>query len=182
MISRDEVAAAMQRWGFLETPAPEAALRWIDTFIEAYGQQLQSVDDARPFIAELRAEACVIPALELERLRTRQVLFFLDTIGQYVDSQEELRGLPLAQDVPEMASEFGISPQDAQYALRMTLTGKKEGPPLELLFPLLGHDRILIRIGAVNSMLLHGRGLEPIRFGPGGQPFEPIRGEKPTDA
>lgn len=172
----------MQRWGFLETPAPEAALRWIDTFIEAYGQQLQSVDDARPFIAELRAEACVIPALELERLRTRQVLFFLDTIGQYVDSQEELRGLPLAQDVPEMASEFGISPQDAQYALRMTLTGKQEGPPLELLFPLLGHDRILIRIGAVNSMLLHGRGLEPIRFGPGGQPFEPIHGQKPPEA
>jgi hypothetical protein len=182
MISRDELAQAMQRWGFLETPAPEAALRWVDTFLEAYGPQLQSVDDARPLVADLRAEACVIPALELERLRTRQVLFFLDTIGQYVDSQEELRGLPqLDQDIGEMASEFGISEPDAQYALRMALTGKKEGPPMDLLFPLLGHDRILIRIGAVNSMLLHGRGLEPIRFGPGGKPFEPIQGTKPED-
>jgi glutamyl/glutaminyl-tRNA synthetase len=182
MIARDELAAAMQRWGFLETPAPEAALRWIDTFLEAYGSQIESIDQARPIVAELRAEACVIPALELERLRTRQVLFFLDTIGQYVDSQEELRGLQLSNDIPEMASEFGISPQDAEYSVRMALTGKKEGPPLELLFPLLGHDRILIRIGAVNSMLLHGRGLEPIRFGPGGQPFEPIQGEKPDSS
>ena len=180
MISQEELAKAMQRWGFLETPAPEAALRWIDTFLEAFGPQLQSVEDARPMIADLRAEACVIPALELERLRTRQVLFFLDTIGQYVDGQEELRGLPqLDQDIREMASEFGISESDAQYVVRMALTGKKDGPPLNLLFPLLGHDRILIRIGAVNSMLLHGRGLEPIRFGPGGKPFEPIQGSKP---
>jgi hypothetical protein len=175
------LAQAMQRWGFLEDPAPDAALRWIDTFLEAFGGTLQSVDDARPYLAELRAEACVVPALELERLRTREVLFFLDTVGQYVDSQAELRGLPLEHDLREMAREFGISAGDAQYAVRMALTGKKEGPPLELLFPLLGHDRILIRIGAINSMLLHGRGLEPIRFGPGGQPFEPIRGSLPED-
>ncbi len=58
----------------------------------------------------------------------------------------------------------------------MALTGKTEGPPLELLFPLLGHDRILIRAGAVSSKLLHGRGLEPIAFGPDGAPFEPLRG------
>lgn len=180
-MTRDELAAAMQRWGLLEMPAPEAALRWIDTFLEAYGEHLSSVDDARPFVAELRAEACLIPALELERLRTREVLFFLDTIGQYVDNQAELRGLPLEHDIPEMAREFGIAPDDARHALRMALTGQKDGPPLELLFPLLGHDRILIRIGAVNSMLLHGRGLEPIRFGPGGKPFEPIRGTKPED-
>jgi Anticodon binding domain len=178
-MTRDELAQAMQRWGFLETPAPDAAMRWIDTFLEAYGDRLQSIDDARPLIGELRAEACVIPALELERLRTREVLFFLDTVGQYVDSQPELRGLPLAHDLPEMAKEFGISPDDARYAVRMALTGQKSGPPLELLFPLLGHDRILIRIGAVNSMLLHGRGLEPIKFGPGGKPFEPIRGQRP---
>ena len=56
----------------------------------------------------------------------------------------------------------------------MALTGEADGPPLELLFPLLGHDRILMRIGAVNSQLLHGRGLEPIAFGPDGKPFEPI--------
>jgi hypothetical protein len=176
---KEELVREMQRWGFLEDPAPEAALRWIDTFLEAYGDRLTTVDDARPYIAELRAEACVVPALELERLRTREVLFFLDTVGQYVDSQPELRGLALAHDIPVMGKEFGISPDDAQYAVRMALTGQKSGPPLELLFPLLGHDRILIRIGAINSMLLHGRGLETIQYGPGGQPFEPIRGMRP---
>lgn len=171
----------MQRWGFLEDPAPPAAFRWIDTFLEAYGPNLPSVDDARPHVAELRAEACIIPALELERLRTREVLFFLDTIGQYVDSQAELRGLPLEHDLEEMAREFGIAKEDARYAVRMAVTGKKDGPPLELLFPLLGHDRILIRIGAVNSRLLHGRGLEPIQYGPGGVPFEPIHGQRPEE-
>lgn len=180
-VQPDELAAAMQRRGFLEEPAPRAALRWIDTFLEAFGERLASVDDAMPYIADLRAEACLIPALELERLRNREVLFFLDTVGQYVDSQPELRGLPLEHDLAEMAHEFGISPADAQYAVRMALTGKTEGPPLELLFPLLGHDRILIRIGAVNSHLLHGRGLEPIRYGPGGQPFEPLHGNKPEE-
>lgn len=180
-MTKDELAAAMRRWGFLEDPAPDAALRWIDTFLQAYGDRVAGVEEARPLVAELRAEACVIPALELERLRTREVLFFLDTIGQYVDSQEELRDLPLEQDVPTMAGEFGISAEDAWYALRMALTGKKSGPHLELLFPLLGHDRILIRIGAVNSMLLHGRGLEPIQYGPGGKPFEPIKGKKPEN-
>jgi Anticodon binding domain len=182
MIERDALAAAMQRWGFLEDPAPPAALAWIDTFLKAYGAQIATLDDALPFIAELRAEACTVPALDLERLRSRQVLFFLDTIGQYVDAQPELRGLPLAHDLPEMAREFGISPQDAAYAVCMALTGKTQGPPLELLFPLLGHDRIMIRIGAVNSMLLHGRGLEPIKFGPGGAPFEPIQGKRPEEA
>ena len=181
MIHRDELATAMQRWGLLEDPAPEAALRWIDTFLEAHGAQIATDDDAFPFVAELRAEACTIPALELERLRTREVLFFLDTVGQYVDSQEELRGLPLDHDLTEMAKEFGLTASDANYAVRMALTGKKEGAPLELLFPLLGHERIMIRIGAVNSMLLHGRGLEPIKFGPGGAPFEPIHGKRPEE-
>jgi glutamyl/glutaminyl-tRNA synthetase len=180
-IDRDDLASAMQRWGFLENPAPPAALRWIDTFLEAYGTKLTRLDDARRYVAELRAEACVIPALELERLRTREVLFFLDTVGQYVDSQPELRGLPLEHDVSEMAREFGIAPADAMYAVRMAVTGKNEGPPLELIFPLLGHDRILIRIGAVNSRLLHGRGLETIQYGPGGVPFEPIRGKRPEE-
>jgi Anticodon binding domain len=181
LITREDLAAAMQRWGFLENPAPEAALRWIDLFLEAFGNAVQTVEDARPLVTELRMESCVIPALDLERLRTREVLFFLDTVGQYVDSQGELRGLPLEHDLNEMAREFGISAEDAKYAVRMALTGKRDGPPLELLFPLLGHDRILIRIGAVNSRLLHGRGLEPIQFGPGGQPFEPIHGSRPKE-
>lgn len=179
MISSDELRKAMQRWGVLEDPVPPAAMRWIDTFLAAYGDRIESVDDARPFVAALRAESCTVPALELERLRSRDVLFFLDSLGQYVDHQPELRDLPLDHDLTAIASEFGVAPDDARAAVRMALTGEKTGPPLELLFPLLGHDRILIRIGAVNSRLLHGRGLEPIAFGPDGKPFEPIRGKKP---
>ena len=180
-MKRAQLLTAMQRWGFLEDPAPDAALRWIDTFLDAYGPRLAQVDDAFSYIADLRAESCVIPALELERLRTRAVLFFLDSVGQYIDHQPELRGLPLAHDIPAIAAEFGIAPDDAFAAVRMALTGAKDGPALELLFPLLGHDRMLIRIGAVSSRLLHGRGLEPIKFGPDGKPFETIDAQKPLD-
>jgi hypothetical protein len=180
-ISSVHVTTAMQEWGFLEDPVPDAAVRWIDTFLAAYGDRLNSVEDAYPYVAALRAEACVIPALELERLRTRQVLFFLDAVGQYVDHQPELRGLPLHHDIPIIAEEFGLAARDAMSATRMALTGESDGPPLELLFPLLGHDRIMIRIGAVNSRLLHGRGLQTIKYGPGGKPFEPIESHRPGD-
>lgn len=169
----------MQRWGFLEDPIPPPAWLWIDTFIAAFSDRLESLEDARALVAALRAEACVIPALELERLRSRDVLFFLDSVGQYVDQQPELRALPLNRDLPEIAKEFGLSENDALLAARMALTGEKSGPALELVFPLLGHDRILIRIGAVNSRLLHGRGLEPLAYGPDGNPFEPIHGKRP---
>jgi len=182
VIEAADLARAMQCWGLLEDPAPAAALRWIETFLEAYGPDLRALEDARPVVAALRAEATAIPAVELERLRSRDALFFLDSVGQYVDHQPELRGLPLEHDLAAIAAEFGIAPADARAAVRMVLTGQSDGPPLELIFPLLGHDRILIRIGAVNSKLLHGRGLEPIAFGPDGRPFEPIRGSRPADA
>jgi len=180
MLDETTLATAMQRWGLLEQPAPAAAMRWVALFLEAYGERLATLDDAFAPVAALRAEACVVPALELERLRTREVLFFLDSVSQYVDHQPELRGLPLDRDIPEIAIEFGLDARDALYALRMAITGEREGAPLELLFPLLGHDRIMMRIGAVNSRLLHGRGLETIPFGPDGKPFEPIHGRRPA--
>lgn len=170
------LAAAMQEWGMLERPAPPAALRWIETFLRTYGSTFSTTGDAHARITALRAEACVVPALELERLRTREVLFFLDSVAQYVDAQPELRDLPLGHDLNVIAAEFGLEPKDALAALRMAITGERDGPPLELIFPLLGHDRILIRIGAVSSKLLHGRGLEPIAYGPDRKPFEPIHG------
>lgn len=182
VIEQAELTAAMQRWGVLEEPPPAAALRWIETFLEAYGATLENVDAARPLVEALRAEGCIIPALELERLRSRDVLFFLDAVAQYVDDQPELRGLPLDRDLPAIADEFGLAASDAVPALRMALTGATSGPPLDLLFPLLGHERILMRVGAVSSRLLHGRGLVPIAFGPEGKPFEPIRGRKPPGA
>jgi hypothetical protein len=175
-----QLAAEMQRAGLLEEPIPPAAERWIATFIAAFGDRVASLDDALREVGRLRDESTIIPALELERLRTRQAVFFLDAVSQYVDAQPELRELPLAADLPAIGDEFGIAPADALAAVRMALTGLADGPPLELLFPLLGHDRILIRIGAVSSRLLHGRGLEPIPFGPGGAPFETIPARKPT--
>jgi len=176
-----ELTFAMQQTGLLEDPAPEAAERWIATFLEAFGTDLSLAEAVRE-IALLRTEATVIPALELERLRNRQVVFFLDGVAQYVDAQDELRDLPLAHDLPVIGDEFGIAHDDALAAVRMALTGRAEGPPLELLFPLLGYERIMIRIGAVSSRLLHGRGLEPIAHGPDGEPFETIQPQKPPDA
>jgi hypothetical protein len=173
------IGEAMQAAGLLETPAPPAALRWIETFVAAYGAGLETVGDALGEIRALRAEAVIVPALGLEKLRNRQVLFFLDTVSQYVDDQPELRGLPLERDLGEIAHEFGLSAADARWAVRMALTGRESGPALELLFPLLGHDRIMMRIGAVNSHVLHGRGLEPIAYGPDGQPFRTIEGHGP---
>ena len=173
------LAEAMQRTGLLEDPAPDAALRWIDTFLDAFGAGVHTVGEALEQIARLREESVTIPALELERLRNRQVLFFLDAVSQYVDDQPELRGLLLANDLPQIGAEFGLSKEDALQAVRMALTGTHDGPPLALLFPLLGHDRIMIRIGAVSSHILHGRGLEPIKYGPGGVPFETIHATPP---
>ena len=173
------IAEHMQRAGLLEDPAPDAAHRWIDTFLDAFGAEVHTLREALEHVVDLREESVTIPALELERLRTRQVLFFLDAVSQYVDDQPELRGLPLANDLPEIANEFGLSKDDAFGAVRMALTGTHDGPPLALLFPLLGHDRILIRIGAVSSHILHGRGLEPIKYGPGGVPFETIKSAAP---
>jgi hypothetical protein len=177
-----ELAGGMQCVGLLEDPAPPAAERWIATFIDAYGDRLTTIEEALREVDLLRAEATIIPALELERLRNRQVVFFLDAVAQYVDAQEELRDLPLAGDIPAIADEFGIAHSDAFAAVRMALTGRKDGIALEPLFVLLGHDRIMIRVGAVSSHLLHGRGLEPIAYGPGGVPFETIQGEKPPEA
>ena len=176
------LAEWMQRHRLLEDPVPEAAHRWIESFLDAFGAEVHTLGEAIEAVEALRQEAVTIPALELERLRNRQVLFFLDAVAQYVDAQPELRDLPLAADLPVIAGEFGIAKEDAFGALRMALTGSHDGPPLAQLFPLLGHDRIMIRIGAVNSHILHGRGLEPIKYGPGGVPFETIQPTPPGRA
>ena len=97
------LARAMQARRLLEEPAPPAALRWVETFVSAYGQRFATLDAALEIVAALREEAVIVPALELERLRNRQVLFFLDTIAQYVDDQPELLDLPLGADVAEIA-------------------------------------------------------------------------------
>jgi hypothetical protein len=180
MITAPELAAAMQRVGLLEDPAPDAALRWIATFLDAHGAACaDDIGAALERVAAYRNESVVVPALALEKLRSRQAIFFLDGVGQYVNAQPELRGLPLDHDIRVIADEFGIAYDEAFWAVRTALTGAETGPDLALVFPLLGHDRILMRIGAISSHLLHGRGLEPIPFGPDGAAFEPISGAKP---
>ncbi|MGB8265838.1 MAG: hypothetical protein WCE44_05925 [Candidatus Velthaea sp.] len=181
-LERASLAEAMQLHGELEEPIPAAAWRWIDTFIEAFGAQAPDVESALPEVAALRAESAIVPALALERLRNRQVVFFLDAVSQYVDAQAELRGLPLDHDLGAIADEFGIVHDDARWAVRVALTGREQGPDLGLLFVLLGHDRILMRIGAISSHLLHGRGLQPLAFGPGGEPFRTIEPHQPSTA
>jgi hypothetical protein len=37
--------------------------------------------EALKTMAALRAESVIVPALELERLRSRQALFYLDAVG-----------------------------------------------------------------------------------------------------
>ncbi len=170
---------AMQVAGLMEAEPPPAAQRWVETFIDAYGEEIHTIADAIPLVEKLRNEGVVVPALELERLRNREVLFFLDAISQYVDSLSELRDLPLSKTIPAIADEFRIKKKDAFQAVRMALMGDLHGPPLPLLFPLLGHDRIMMRIGQINSHVLHGRGLEPIKYGPGGEPFQTIQPTPP---
>jgi hypothetical protein len=178
VIEAGALREAMQTAGLLARPVPAADAaaveRWIATFLEAYGERVASPGEALDHVRALRAEAVVLPALELERLRNRAVLFFLDAVGQYVADQPELRGLPLDTDLTEIAKEFRLDPHAAHDAVRMAITGTHDGPPLDLLFPLLGHDRIMMRIGAVNSHLLHGRGLVPLAVGPGGAPFRTL--------
>jgi glutamyl/glutaminyl-tRNA synthetase len=178
-LNRTLLAQAMQRASLLEEPIPDAAWRWIDTFLAAFGDTLADLDAAIREVAALRAESTVVPALALERLRNRQVVFFLDAVAQYVDAQPELRGLPLEHDIGAIADEFGLTHDDARWAVRVALTGREQGPALELLFPLLGHERIMMRTGAISSHLLHGRGLEPLKFGPGGEPFQTIEPHRP---
>ena len=142
---------------------------------------MTSLDDALREVALLRAEATIVPALELERLRNRQVVFFLDAVVAIRRRPTRIARFA-ARDATSRRSpiEFGIAHDDALAAVRMALTGRADGPPLELLFPLLGHDRMMIRIGAISSRLLHGRGLEPIAYGPGGEPFATIAPQKPA--
>ena len=179
-VTADELAAAMQRWGFLEDPAPARRVT-LDRrrFSKRTANGVTTVDDALPLVAALRAESCTIPALELgaAALARRAVLHRLGRAvrrrsARTARSSARSAILPAIADGVRHRRATTRSPRCAWRS-----PARAEGPPLELLFPLLGHDRILIRIGAVSSKLLHGRGLEPIAFGPDGAPFEPIRGQ-----
>ena len=75
---------------------------------------------------------------------------------------------------PAIAGEFGIAPADATWAVRVALTEQRDGAAARIAVSAArtrsDHDAHRRR----RSHVLHGRGLEPIRYGPGGVPFETI--------
>ncbi|HVA38258.1 MAG TPA: glutamate--tRNA ligase [Candidatus Dormibacteraeota bacterium] len=158
---------------------PAGFERWVSTFVDAYGEGLETAADAVPIARDLRAESAVIPARRLEELRDRNVLYYLDSVRQYVfDVDREraregirtLHDLPLSQDLPVLAAEYGLKKKDAFRYVRLALTGEEHGAPLNLLFPLLGAARIDIRLADATRHVLHGRGLEKIEFDERGRP------------
>ncbi|MGH7661972.1 MAG: glutamate--tRNA ligase [Vulcanimicrobiaceae bacterium] len=56
------IDAAMGRWGYRE---PQA---WVAAFLDAYGEELQTIEQARPLVAGLRADGVTIPEGERARL------------------------------------------------------------------------------------------------------------------
>ena len=88
-LRRDILILGSVTFGFACAPAIAGS-----TIVKVELEDDPTTDDAVREVALLRAESAVIPALELERLRNRQVVFFLDAVAQYVDAQPELRQLP----------------------------------------------------------------------------------------
>ncbi|MDE2571204.1 MAG: hypothetical protein KGM44_01615, partial [bacterium] len=163
---------------------PAGFERWVATFVEAYGEGLEAIADAVPIARRLREESVVIPARRLEELRDRNVLYYLDSVRQYVfdadrrrahEGVHTLHDLPLSQDLPVLAAEYGLKKKDAFRFVRLALTGEEHGAPLNLLFPLLGAARIDIRLADATRHILHGRGLERIEFDERGRPIRSRR-------
>jgi len=138
-LPRDRFAAllseAMQRWGFRETPA------WIELFLDAYGEELQTIAQARPLVAELCADHVDIPAAEEGLLADADVQRLLATLG----------ASPEPRAIPELAQQAGVEKKRAYHAVRIALTGHEKGAPLALIFQLLGKERIRARIEAAGN-------------------------------
>ena len=186
-MTREEIAEAMMRTGFFgdDEAVPQPAWLWIDTFIEAYRDHgVRTPEEALREIAALRAESVIVPALELERLRSRQAIFYLDAVGQYVDDQPELRGLPLSHDLLEIAKEFGLTPDDALWAVRMALTGQSEGlvgVALPALRATITHPHAHRRNFFTFAARARIKSLSKYRLAGGGEPFTPLRAKKVDD-
>ena len=132
------IGDAMQRWGYEEPP------EWIAAFVDAYGEELQTVEQARPLAAALHADSVMIPPDEHELLAEPAVRDLLRAVGE-----KGVSGGPKA--IPELAVRFGLEKKRAYHAVRIALTGEERGAPLALLFPLLGERRILARLTAAEN-------------------------------
>lgn len=129
--------SAMERWGYRE---PQA---WVASFLDAYGEELQTIEQARPLIAALHAEGITIPDDERARMSDAGVRDFLTALAQR-------GGDPRL--IPALGADFGIDKKEAYHLVRIALTGSSRGAPLASLVPLLGPERIAARLrGAGNQ-------------------------------
>ncbi|MGH7715184.1 MAG: hypothetical protein ACREML_04215, partial [Vulcanimicrobiaceae bacterium] len=129
------LADAIRQWGYVQTP------EWVALFADAYGEELQTIAQARPLVTELCSEGIAVPEAERPLLGEQNVQRMLAALGQTPDP----RG------IPALAQRFEVEKKRAYHAVRVALTGREKGAPLALLFPLLGEDRIRARIAATGS-------------------------------
>jgi nondiscriminating glutamyl-tRNA synthetase len=127
---------AMQRWGYSQAP------EWIELFLDAYGEELQTLAQARPLVADILANEIVLPAEERETFADPAIASLLAALA-------ESPGDP--RSIPAQAERFGVEKKRAYHAVRVALTGHERGAPLALLFPLLGEARIRTRLAAAGS-------------------------------
>ncbi len=126
---------AMRQWGYEQTP------EWVGLFIEAYGEELQTIAQARPRVTELCADTIELPPEERELLADANVRSLLAALAEEPDPKS----------IPRLAERFGVEKKRAYHAVRVTLTGDEKGAPLALVFPLLGAARIRARIDAAGA-------------------------------
>lgn len=132
------LSGALKRWGYAEPRA------WIEAFLDAYGEELQTLEQARPLVAALHADAVTIPPDERDFLAQPPVRGLLRAVGE--------RGVAEGpRAIPALAAQFGLDKKQAYRAVRVALTGDEHGAPLALLFPLLGERRIFERLAAAGN-------------------------------
>jgi nondiscriminating glutamyl-tRNA synthetase len=128
--------SAMERWGYPHAQA------WIASFLDAYGEELQTIEQARPLVAALHADGVTIPQDERARMSDAPVRDFLSALA-------DRGGDPRL--IPTVGAEFGIEKKEAYHLARIALTGSPRGAPLALLVPLLGPERIAARLRAAGN-------------------------------
>lgn len=135
------IADAMRRWGYTQTP------EWVEMFVDAYGEELQTIAQARPFVAELCAQDIALPEGDQGLLADQNVQLLLAALAEAPDPRA----------VPSLAQRCGIEKKRAYHAVRVALTGREKGAPLALLFPLLGEERIRARVAAATAFGNHDK-------------------------
>jgi glutamyl-tRNA synthetase len=132
---------ALKSWGYDEPR------EWIEAFLDAYGEELQTIQQARPLVAALHADEVTIPPDERELLSRPAVQALLRGLAEMTAAGGEgPRG------IPALAAQLGLEKKEAYHAVRVALTGREHGAPLALLFPLLGRRRILARLDAAGLL------------------------------